>query len=396
MRNKNSNFKFSMHAIFIFILTLVLISISYLSASAETQNLYIGCLEQVEEGEEFSIIVYAYSEIPDIDTYPENNVDIQFNGSDYTITEEILFLTAPYVEEDTTFLINASKAGFVSDTKTITIQNLDETPSDSNDFNLDIVPNSYLVKPGESFYVTVYYNNMPAEGVTVFIQNSGENEITNEYGVAYLTAPKDEETIIVKARKEGYDVASLELNIDQEKPIWKELIEHKFFPLFAAFIILLIAVIFVHFRQRRSIYARAKQISDKKVVEKYTSSEEIFSNAKKYGYENPNSSGEMVHVRPSSDSKVEEIRITRPQKQKEVVDVKPKKEEINRDTSQSNDKNADSEWFKGTDDIKYEIDKLTGEVDEEGMDKWFEGVEGLKDKVNEKMKKKKKERDDNK
>ena len=45
------------------------------------------------------------------------------------------------------------------------------------------------------------------------------------------------------------------------------------------------------------------------------------------------------------------------------------------------------DWFEGTDDIRYEIDKLTGKIDEKHMDKWFEGVDDLKKKIDEKVKK---------
>ena len=40
-----------------------------------------------------------------------------------------------------------------------------------------------------------------------------------------------------------------------------------------------------------------------------------------------------------------------------------------------------------------EIEKLTGDVDENNIDKWFEGVDSLKDKVNAKIKKKDKKKD---
>lgn len=390
MRKKISKFKLSINAIFIFTLLLVLSS-TFSSVSSDSEQLYIDCLDEIEEGEEFSIIVYSYNASYEMST--QNNVNITFDGSTYLLNEEILSLYAPDVEENTDFSINATKTGFMSDMKTITV--LDSENIANDNLKLEIVPNSFLINPDEPFYVTVYYDNTRVEGATVFIQSSGNTVTTNSQGNAILNAPKDGETIIVKAKKDGYETGSVELTLKPAKPFWEGLIEHKFFPLFAAFIVLLIAVVFVHLRQRKSIYARAKQISDNKVVEKYTSSDENISNAKKYGYDSKDSSDQFVHVRPSSDSKVEEIRITRPQKQREVVPVKTNEETKAKNTNKSSAKKDDYEsWFKGTDEIKYEIDKLTGEVDEEGMDKWFEGVGSLKDKVNEKMKKKKKERDD--
>ena len=57
-------------------------------------------------------------------------------------------------------------------------------------------------------------------------------------------------------------------------------------------------------------------------------------------------------------------------------------------------KKRNYDWFEGTDHLRYEIDKLTGEIDEEGVDKWVEGVEGLQDKINERVKKKDKKKKD--
>lgn len=391
MRKKISKFRFSVNIIPIFLLFLVLSSTFSLSALSSEKQLYIGCLDEVEENKEFLVSVYTYNEslIPKT----QNDVNITFQEIVYPLTEEILSLVSSSVDEDTDFLITASKTGFLSADKTITVLDVD---SSINVLFLKIVaPGGILIKPDEQFYVIVKdQDDNPVDGATVFIQNFGSNVKTDPNGNAILQSSKDGETIIVKVKKDGYEPDSLEFTLIAEKSFWQEIIEHRLFPLFAAFIVLVIAVIFVHFRQKRSIYTRAKQISDKKVVEKYTSSDESFSNAKKYGYDAPGSPNGLVHVRPSNDSKVEEIRIIRPQKQKEVVPVKTKKDIVSNSNSKSN-KVQDSDWFQGTDEIKYELDRLTGEIDEEGIDKWFEGVDELKDKVKERMKKKKKDMDDN-
>ena len=384
MRKKNSKFKLSIYTIYILILSLVFVSAFFSSVVSGEKQLYIDCLDIIDENEEFFVSV------SDENTYQlENNFIIDFQGVNYESHDDLyITLTTPSVDEDTDFFINASKEGFVSANKIISVLNTDL-------LELTIDPSSVLIKPGEPFYVTIYdENNQLLEGVTVYIQNYGESKTTKVEGYVVLNAPKDDEKIIVKPKKDGYETASIELTIVSEKPFWSEIIEHRFFPLFVAFIILVIAVIFVHLRQRRSVYSRSKEITDKKVVEKYTSPDN-FSNAKKYGYDNPDSSNEMVHVRPSEDSKVEEIRITRPNKQKEVVPVKTEEKKTKKDQQKSDNNEDYDDWFEGTDEIRYELDKLTGEIDEEGIDKWFEGIDSLKDKVNEKMKKKKKERDDN-
>ena len=54
----------------------------------------------------------------------------------------------------------------------------------------------------------------------------------------------------------------------------------------------------------------------------------------------------------------------------------------------------DYDWFEGDDDARYQIQKATGEVDETGKDKWFEGVGDLKEKIDERVKKKDKKKDE--
>ena len=103
-----------------------------------------------------------------------------------------------------------------------------------------------------------------------------------------------------------------------------------------------------------------------------------------------------MRTKQTEDLKVEEIRITRPSKDKEIVPIKTKEDETEKVINRKKNQQHDYDWFKGTDDIRYEIDKLTGEVDEEGADKWYEGVDNLKEKIDEKMKKKEKKKDEEK
>ena len=102
---------------------------------------------------------------------------------------------------------------------------------------------------------------------------------------------------------------------------------------------------------------------------------------------------EVVRIQPNKESKVEEIRITRPYKDKEVVPVVSKENETEKIIKKKEMQKRDYDWFEGTDDIRYEIDKLTGKIDEEGLDKWFEGVDHHKDKIKEKVKKKDKKKE---
>jgi hypothetical protein len=393
MRKKDTKLKFSIHAMFIIVLFLILNIVFSPAVVSSQEQLYISCLDEVDENQEFFIGVYTIGENDTIEL--QNDVNITFQGTFYHLTDDLLSLTAPSVTQDTDFDITASKEGFINANKTITVLNLETDVSDNS--KLRIVPESYLLNPNEQFYVKVYDDdNNYVQGARVYVRNYGDTKTTNDEGIAILSAPPKGEEIIVIASKEGYTTGSIEITIRAEKPFWGGIIEHKLFPLFAAVIILILAIILVHLRQRKSIYDRAKQISNNTFAEKNSDSEDISSKAKKYGYDSLSSSEESVHIRPSSNSKVEEIRITRPQKQKEVIPVKTDEKKSNKQSSKLSDKYKDVDnWFEGTDDNKYEIDRLTGKIDEEGLDKWFEGTDGLKDKVKEKMKKKKKGEDTN-
>ena len=91
------------------------------------------------------------------------------------------------------------------------------------------------------------------------------------------------------------------------------------------------------------------------------------------------------------EAKVEEIRISRSRKDREVSSVSDK--EKGNTISRRNGKKTSHGWFEGTDDIRYEIDKMTGEIDEEGKDKWFEGTDNIRAKIDEKLKKKDKKKE---
>ena len=47
-------------------------------------------------------------------------------------------------------------------------------------------------------------------------------------------------------------------------------------------------------------------------------------------------------------------------------------------------------WFEGIDDIRYKIDKLTGDISSINENKWFEGKENIRNKIDEKLKKNRK------
>jgi hypothetical protein len=342
-------------------------------------------IDEIEEGEYFKISVYD----PLSETVYLTDVDIRFNEINYKIspdsTNNEIEIIAPNVDYDKDFIIYASKEGYDDVQKIITILNIAK-PS------LFIFHEEYIVDEGKLFSVTITKNDRngdPVEGVKVYIQNSPESgsEYTDEYGNAKLTTPKDFVKFTVIASKSGYEDGTMIFDVNIEKTLWESIIEDPYFLVYIAIIILIFAVIFVNIKQKRSIFDRTKQIIDNKTIEKYSEQPTASYYTQKINVQHH--SNEAVRLNPTEDSKVEEIRITRSMKNKEIIPVKSEKNEPQRCMKRKDIKN-DNEWFKGIDEIRYEIDKITGKIDENGLDKWYEGVDIHKDKINEKMKKKKK------
>jgi len=254
--------------------------------------------------------------------------------------------------------------------------------------------NGYVLDAGQRFSVKITENSsdgIEVEGVSVAIQNvigDEYNYTTGSDGRAYLTAPRNKERITIIASKSGYITSTLEMQINPVPDLIEQIINNKYFIVFLALIFLIIAIIFVNLRQKKSIYSRAKEISKEKTIQKYGLEKTQSSREKINRYGEPES---MVKIRGRDNDKIEEIRIIQPHKVKEVIPIK-----TNKDKRDDHEKKKTTDWFQGTDEVKYEINRLTGEIDEEGKDKWFEGVEDLRDKLDEKMKKKGKKKEDDK
>ena len=76
---------------------------------------------------------------------------------------------------------------------------------------------------------------------------------------------------------------------------------------------------------------------------------------------------------------------SRPKKEKEVVSLKTVEDEIDKVIDKKKSRKQQNNWFIGHDEVKYEIDKLTGEIDEEKLDKWYEGTDNIKEKIKERV-----------
>lgn len=383
---KNKEFKIKISLLNILILFLFL-TINSGTTFANMQSIQIQVEpEEVNENDYFKVSAYIITESKEIEFLI--NVNITFDGQTYIITEESnnyeVKIKAPSVDTDETYIIYATKQGYQTNYTQILVKNI-KPP-------LKIVPQDYIIPAGDYFYVTVYENNKDGntvERANVYISSYGDKiEITKIDGKAYFYAPTDREEITIIASKLGYTNGNETIKIKPQQNMINQIINNKIFLIFLSALVLIFAILFVHFRQKKNIYINAKKISDQKTIDKYASeSDDSYdkNRVESKGFIRP-----PVRVNQGEDSKVEEIRISRPNKEKEIVDIITKGDDTEEIVNKKKIQHRDYEWFEGIDEIRYEIDKLTGKIDEEGKDKWFEGVDDLKKKINEKIKKKNK------
>ena len=377
----------------IFLLILLVINICFISNIAKSQegNLNINItnlndvpIDQIKEGDYFKVSVYDFLS----ETIYLSDVYIIFNNVEYNIDSNSvnneIKIKAPNVEYNKEFTIYVLKEGYEQAETVITILDVEKP-------DLFIYHKEYIVDEGKLFLVTITENEKdgnPVEGVKVYIQNSpqSQSDITDKYGNAKLVTPNNIAKFTLIASKEGYNDGTAIFDVNIEMSWWESIINDPYFFVYVAIILLIISVAFVNIRQNRSIFKRAKQISNDIAIEKYT--EKSDSSYNKQSFNIQHFSNEPVRNKSTNDAKVEEIRISRLNKVKEIIPVDTKKHKTEKGDKSKEIYVRNSEWFKGTDQIRYEIDKIIGEVDENGVDKWYEGVENIKEKIDEKMKKK--------
>jgi len=386
-------YKFILFSFLIFLIFNCLFIKNVFASPEKTMEIIIE--EDIYEEKNFSVSVLDPELInnEDIETPYLSDVQIEFNGNNYYIDENLeVTIKAPTLTQNQIFTIKASKEGYNTTYKNITI-------FDVQNNKLEIIHDSYIVDAGKKFSVQIIdKDGYLVNGVEVYIQNSDEtSSITNEKGYATLKAPDNEENFIVIAKKDGYDYATQNFSVNIQPSLWDSIIKNQYFPIFIGGILLISAIIFVNFRQKRSIYSRSKEISDENTLKKYNLNAEvkISTNKDKETQENLYYSRNIVRSQQGQDTKIEEIRINRPCKEKEIIPVESIEDETDKIINRKKFQKDENHWFEGTDDIRYEIDKLTGQIDENTVDKWFEGYDDIKDKINNKIKKKDKSKDKN-
>ena len=348
---------------------------------------------EIEEGKYFLVSAYILDE----DNQPiyQTGVEIEFNGKTYQITIEDenfeITIEATQVPEDTMFTVKASKTGFMSDNVNITVLNKPQ---------LIITPDSYTVEEKKQFSVVVTdENGKSVAGVIVGIQScTGEDyiDITNDNGRAWLITPEGHNEIILIAQKEGYiDGKPILLGVNTNPGFIELIVEHPYAPIFIAIVLLILAILFVNFRQKRAIAKIPEEIFKEQPSKKYTTSGKNGLMPPHKVIRKPvnhHKSKGNVRIEPKRGPKIEEIRINRASKDKKIVSISRESEEKRKTSPRKTTRKHEYDWFEGTHNIRYEIDKITGNIDEEGVDKWFEGMDDIRAKIDEKVKKRDKEK----
>ena len=259
---------------------------------------------------------------------------------------------------------------------------------------LIVISEDSVVDAQEIFSVVVKdKDDNPIEDATVFIQSVySSSETTNKDGRVWLNAPGDRTEITIIAQKEGYEDGSTTIKVNIPLSLL-ELILSPDALIVIAVILLISAIIFVNLRRRKSINVRAKEISDDQNLIRHGVHGTVISDSTFEETKHRAELGENIYVEGKRGPKVEEIRISRPRKDKNVVSVEAEEEENKNVVDRKIRRRYNYDWFEGTDNIRYEIDKITGEIDEEGKDKWFEGIDDIRAKIDEKLKKKDNKKD---
>jgi hypothetical protein len=350
-------------------------------------------IDKIEEGEYFIVGTYILNE-SGLPVYQEG-VEIEFDGKIYQITIEDenfeITIKAPQVSEDTMFTVKASKTGFGSDNVTITVLNKSQ---------LIITPDTYTVESNKQFSIVVTdENGKSVSGATVGIQScTGEDcvKITNDNGRVWLITPEGHNEIILIAQKEGYiDGKPIILGVNTNPGVIELIVNNPYSPIFIAVVLLILAILFVNFRQKMNVEKIQDGFLKEQPSKKYTTNRKNgLTPAHKVIRKPVNhyKSKEDVRIEPKREPKIEEIRINRSSKDKKIVSMNHESEEERKTNYHKTARKHDYDWFEGTHNIRYEIDKITGKIDEEGIDKWFEGMDEIRAKIDEKVKKKDEEK----
>ena len=265
------------------------------------------------EGKSYDIIVNAHNETGLI--FDVLGVNVSFLGLCYNTSTEFVSLQAPPLEDYESFVITATKEGYLNATVEITVLKGE----------LSIVADRGTIEEKKEFQVTVKdQDNKPVEGALVYITTDAAPIITDLQGMAYAHAPEVEmiTTVTIQVIKSGYLPGSTTIRIENVEGSIFDLTESKFLqilPILIAVIVVIFAIVYVLWRQKRNptIPRQSKRAGSSDEPQIYQQ-EKLGQRSKNEPALFPGNEKSDVSLSRSA-SRVEEIRIPVQAKKKETT-----------------------------------------------------------------------------
>jgi hypothetical protein len=347
-------------------------------------NNYENITTTLIEGEPYQIFVSTENETVVFGV----NITLLDQTNITSIDSPFITIIAPSFEDHDSFIITATKEGYISAEQEVSVIKGE----------LVVSADRAIIEEKKEFQITVKdQKNNPVDAASISLSADATPVLTDINGIAYVDAPEVEQStnIHIRVTKAGYTTGSLTIRVENAEGLNINISTPKFLqilPVLLAVIVVIVAMIYVFLRQRKT--SMAPQITQREKTDE--DSPKLDNETQRHQQETEHASysvHEKKNVSPSHpSSRVEEIRIPVQEKKKETTILsEEKKPEI----PPENQKQEPNEYFKGHDYMRYRIDELTGKIDQNTDGKWFEGERDSKYKVNEALKKSfKKKKDD--
>jgi hypothetical protein len=328
------------------------------------------------EGRAYDIIIASENETVVL------GANVSVLGDTYTtsIAEPFITILAPQFNNTESFVIIASKQGYLPTEAEITVMK----------GQLSVITDRSIIEEKKGFQVTVEdQDHKPVEGALVYVTPEANPVVTDLQGVAYIQAPDVKMLTIVTIQviKSGYFPGSTIIRVENAEGFVFNLYDSKFLqilPILIAVFVVIFAMVYVVWRQKRTTVIPRETIRMESAEVPNTFQKE------KQGkrFKNDSAIFQVKEKRNSSisppQSRVEEIRIPVQRKIKETTVLSNKKEA---EGILEHSKKEQDDWFKGEDYMRYKIDELTGKTDQKTEGKWFEGEHDIQYKVDETLRK---------
>lgn len=326
------------------------------------------------EGRTYDVLVSSQNETVVL------NVTISLLGITYVtnLTDPFITIASPWFEDTESFVINATREGYLPAEVEITVMK----------GQLSIDTDRGTVEENKEFQVIVKdQDNNPVEGAYVYVTADATPVVTDAQGVAYLHAPDVEvfTTTTIEVIKGGYLPGLTTIRVENAESLTFGMTESQFLkllPVLIAVLVVIFAIGFVVWRQRRTTALPYQTVQKEPYDAPPTVQQE--KQRQRPNHE-PSIMPEKRDISISTPvSRVEEIRLPVQAKKKETT-ILPE-DKPSEPVSEQRKKEQD-EWFKGQDYMRYKLDELTGKIDQKTDGKWFEGEHDSKSKVDETLRK---------